>query len=146
MVVPQQQKSPGDGCNRPGAMAEALEGYDMTHFIVWVYASWAAIIAAALIGLYLPVYMNPKPKIVAPAPAPTLVTKPGATGFWKTPKHTPVDWREPLNGEDNELVRPYCAEDEVFFFATRLGLPDPAHWLDDVTAADRVLTGAGVAR
>lgn len=117
----------------------------MTHFIVWVYASWAAIIAAGLLALCLPVAMNPAPKPAvvptAPAPAP----KPGEDGFWKTPKHayTPVDWRLPLDGEDNELVRPYCGEEEILYFAARLGLPDPAHWLDDATTADHVLTGAG---
>ncbi|WP_030244150.1 hypothetical protein [Streptomyces sp. NRRL S-350] len=117
----------------------------MNHFIVWVYASWAAIIAAGAAALYLPVHMNPKPKPVPVPAAPTPAPKPGDAGFWKIPKHayTPVDWREPLNGEDNELVRPYCTEDEVILFATHLGLPDPAHWLGDVTTADRVLTGAG---
>ncbi|MFE7638126.1 hypothetical protein ACFU7Z_29195 [Kitasatospora sp. NPDC057518] len=123
-------------------MDEASGGSDMNHFIVWVYASWTAIIAAGVLALYLPVAMNPVPKpavvVAEPAPAPL----PGQPGFWDTPKRA-GDQSQLLDGEDNELVRPFCAEGEVFFFATRLGLPDPAHWLDDATTADHVLTGAG---
>ncbi|GAA3004961.1 hypothetical protein GCM10010519_40990 [Streptomyces lactacystinicus] len=114
----------------------------MTNFTVWMYASWAAIIAAGALALYLPVGMNPRPKPTAvpatPAPAPL----PGEDGFWQTPKRA-TDQSQILDGEANELVRPYCTGDEVFFFATRLGLPDPTHWLDDATTPDHVLTGVG---
>lgn len=114
----------------------------MSHFTVWVFTSWAAIIAAGALALYLPIGMNPAPKPVAVPAAPTPAPKPGDAGFWKTPKHAP-DQSQILDGEDHALVRPYCGEDEVFVFAARLGLPDPAHWLDDATTPDHVLTGVG---
>ncbi|WP_406200270.1 hypothetical protein OH807_18980 [Kitasatospora sp. NBC_01560] len=117
----------------------------MTNFIPWVFFAWAGILLAGLIALHLPVSAGPafQPKPPAEPAVQTPAPLPGESRFWTLPKHL-VDWRLPLEGEANRLVRPYCGEEEIFVFAARLGLPNPVHWLDDATDAGHVLTGAGV--
>ncbi|MFF2039348.1 hypothetical protein ACFVVX_02875 [Kitasatospora sp. NPDC058170] len=125
-------------------MDEASEGSDMTHFIPWVFFAWAGILAAGLLAMFVPVKAEPafQPKPAAPPAAPTPAPLPGESRFWTLPKHV-IDWRLPLEGEANRLVRPYCGEEEVLVFAASLGLPDPVRWMDDATDAHRVLAKAG---
>ncbi|MEU6237506.1 hypothetical protein [Kitasatospora sp. NPDC047058] len=75
----------------------------MTHFIAWAFGAWAAILAAGLIALYLPVHPGPiyQPKAAAPT-----TPEPARPAPAPLPPHL-IDWREPLNGEDNAEVRPY---------------------------------------
>ncbi|WP_406113260.1 hypothetical protein [Kitasatospora purpeofusca] len=116
----------------------------MTNFIAWVFFAWAGILLAGLIALFLPVKAGPafQPKPPAEPAVQTPAPLPGESRFWTLPKHV-VDWRLPLEGEANRLVRPYCGEEEIFVFAARLGLPNPVHWLDDATDANRVLARVG---
>ncbi|WBP89598.1 hypothetical protein [Kitasatospora cathayae] len=135
----------------------------MTNFIAWAFAAWACVLLAGLIALYLPVDagqpFQSKPVTAQSAPEP----KTPALGT--IPKHV-IDWRQPLEGEANRIVRPYTPEAveappqhpvtlvgtapaknvrerRAAAFAAQLDLPDPLHWLDDATTTDRVLTGAG---
>ncbi|MFF7990303.1 hypothetical protein ACFZDG_10995 [Kitasatospora xanthocidica] len=79
----------------------------MSHFIVWVFCTWAGILLAALIALYLPVKPGPafQPKPAAPPADPA----PKMPALWTIPPHV-VDWRQPLEGEANRVVRPYTPD------------------------------------
>ncbi|MFJ6617219.1 hypothetical protein ACIQOW_06490 [Kitasatospora sp. NPDC091335] len=60
-------------------------------------------------------------------------------------------WEQIPDGEKAAVLKKQAAEQmeewvkterRTAAFAAQLDLPDPLHWLDDATTADRVLTGA----
>ncbi len=79
----------------------------MSNFIAWVFFTWAGILLAGLIALYLPVNtgqpFQPKP------PAPPIAPEPEMPALWDIPPHV-IERSKPLNAEDHAPVRPYTPE------------------------------------
>ncbi|MFD7584166.1 hypothetical protein ACFV84_01835 [Kitasatospora sp. NPDC059811] len=138
-------------------MAEAWEGSDMTQLIVLAFL-WALRLLLPARGEHraAPVPQKPQEAPVIcgwqrPMPVHLLVrTMPLPEPSRIVPLYL-VAWERTPDDEKTAVLEQQAAEQAEHWekirrraaaFAAQVDLPDPLHWLDDVTTADRVLTGA----
>lgn len=111
-VRPQQKSSPGEWWNTPGAMDEAVEGSDMTHFSAWAFA-WAICLVLASLAAWMITVAPERPVVREPIRVQLSCTQPGSEqpakpGDWgilaAIPPHV-TERSQPLAGDDHALVR-----------------------------------------